>query len=359
MPYNKNLYINKWLLPFSWLYGLVVSLRAKLFDLGVLKQEKYDIPIICVGNITVGGTGKTPHVEYLVNLLKSHYKVAVLSRGYKRKSKGFVMAHHDSTASQIGDEPLQIKAKFPDIIVAVDSDRRRGINHLLDLEPSRRPDIILLDDAYQHRYVKPSYSILLTDFNRLMVFDKLLPAGRLREPVHNADRANIILVTKCPPDITPLDQRIGLKDLHVYPYQCVFYTTFKYGDLKPVFDDVTDNISVSKLKEKEVLIVTGIANPQPMYDYIKKHAKRYETIEYPDHYQFKNKDLQKIKSVFNNIQTTEKIIVVTEKDAVRLMQMKDVDPDLKKYMYYLPIEVSFVNKNEKEIFNSKVLEHVS
>ena len=203
--------INKKLLPLSWFYGLGVGLRNMLFEMGALKSKKYDVPIISVGNITVGGTGKTPHVEYLIELLKDHMNVAVLSRGYKRKSRGFVLADKDTPMTQIGDEPFQMKQKYPDIIVAVDGNRRRGIEKLIEGEAGKKADIILLDDAFQHRYVKPGINILLVDYHRLVIYDELLPAGRLREPVKSKDRADIVIITKCPKDLNPMEYRVITK----------------------------------------------------------------------------------------------------------------------------------------------------
>ena len=211
--------IKKLLLPLSALYGVVVWFRNKLFDWSILPSEEFSVPVICVGNITAGGTGKTPHVEYLIELLKKDYKVAVLSRGYKRKTSGFVLADTQSTVKTIGDEPLQIFKKFPDIIVAVDGNRRRGIKKLLNIPEEKRPEIILLDDAFQHRYVKPFLSILLIDSNRLIYEDTLLPAGRLRESRAGKDRANMVVVTKCSPELKPIDFRLISKHLDLYPYQ--------------------------------------------------------------------------------------------------------------------------------------------
>lgn len=357
MPHN-TLNIKKWLLPLSWLYGFVVFIRNKLFDWKLLKQKSYDIPVICVGNITVGGTGKTPHTEYLIELLQPNYRVAVLSRGYKRKSKGFVLADKDSTVDQIGDEPYQIKEKYPEVIVAVDSERQRGIETLLALTDNEKPDVILLDDAFQHRYVKPSFTILLTDYNRLMTKDKLLPAGRLREPVHYAEKANVVIVTKCPDGITPLDLRLLAKEIQVYPYQDLFYTSFRYGSLTPVFVENKEELSLRKMQNKDVLIVAGIANPRPFFRKVKRYAKQAETMEYADHYQFTAKDISDIKSRLITMGDKEKVIIVTEKDAARFRSMSDLDEDLKPILYYLPIRVSFVSEEDKKLFNNKIVDHV-
>ena len=257
--------INEWLLPFSWLYGLGVKLRNQLFDMGVLKSKSYDIPVISVGNITVGGTGKTPHTEYLVRLLSKKYKVAVLSRGYKRKSKGFLLATPDTPVEQIGDEPFQMKRKFPDIYVAVDKDRCHGIERLCDKSVAPDLDVIILDDAYQHRYVKPGVNILLVDYHRMIVEDRLLPAGRLREPKEGKNRANIVIVTKCPHDIKPMGIRVISKALNLYPYQKLYFSTFRYREMIPLFDKQASRRTLDQLAENEqVLLLTGIAMPEQM-----------------------------------------------------------------------------------------------
>ena len=209
--------INKWLLPLSWCYGLVVKLRNFLFETGALKSRSFTVPVIAVGNITVGGTGKTPHVEYLVDLLKNQFNVAVLSRGYKRKSKGFIIAQQDTPVHEIGDEPYQMKQKFPSVTIAVDKKRCHGIDMLMDNDS--KLDVVLLDDAFQHRYVKPGVNILLVDYHRLIIYDTLLPAGRLRESLDGKDRADIVIVTKCPKELKPMEYRVITKAMHLYPYQ--------------------------------------------------------------------------------------------------------------------------------------------
>lgn len=352
---NLSVPINKWLLPLAWLYGLVVYFRNKLFDCGVLKQKEFPLPVICIGNITVGGTGKTPHTEYLVNLLKNKYTVAVLSRGYGRKTKGFILSTITSTSEVIGDEPFQIKQKFPDIIVAVDEKRCRGIQYLLDAP--NPPDVILLDDAFQHRYVKPSLTILLTDSNRPMSHDVLLPAGRLRESISHSKKADIIIVTKCSDTLRSIDLSLLRYDIDPYPYQELFFTKFAYHKLIPMFGEVTDSINLNQLKDKHVLLVTGIASPMLMMDKLKNYTSKVELLSYADHYMFKEKDIAHIKTVFEKIASENKIIVTTEKDAARLMLISKIDKSLTKYLYYLPIEVVFI-KNTTQVFNEKVLDHV-
>lgn len=355
---QKSVHIKKWLLPLSWLYGIIVFFRNKLFDCNILKQKSYPIPVICIGNITVGGTGKTPHTEYLIELLSSQYRIAVLSRGYKRKTSGFILASKDSTAIEIGDEPYQIKSKFPNIQVAVDSKRQRGIENLLALPEKKRPEVILLDDAFQHRYVKPSFTVLLTDYNRLMTFDKMLPAGRLREPAHHAEKANIVIVTKCPTNLNPLNQRILSKELQVYPYQCLFFTSFQYGLLTPVFGNQQDQHPLAFASDKDVLIVTGIANPKPFHRKIRRVVKKAATSVYSDHHEFTQKDINDIVAKVEAMGDKPKMVIVTEKDAARLKSFPNLDESLKKILYFLPIQVAFVNEHDQETFNHKITEHV-
>lgn len=352
-------YINKWMLPLSWLYGMVVFIRKKLFDWRILKQVQYNVPVICVGNLTVGGTGKTPHIEYLVGLLKDRYRVAVLSRGYKRKSKGFVLATDSTNYQKIGDEPHQIKLKFPDIIVAVDENRRHGIETLLAMKDA--PDIILLDDAFQHRYVKPSLSILLSNYNRPVYTDKMLPAGRLREPASGMERANIVVVSKCPDTLKPIDMRIINHELNLFPYQTLVFTTTKYGNLVAMFNrkDLFNRIErpLETIKDKNVLLIAGIASPELLVDEIKKYTSSVKLLEYPDHHNFSAKDIKEIENEFQNM-GDKTITILTEKDAARLTNGNGLSEKLKSSMYYLPVEISFLQKEEEEIFNKKINKHV-
>lgn len=346
--------ISKWLLPFSWLYGFVVYIRNKFFDWGLLKHEEFEVPVICIGNITVGGTGKTPHTEYLIRLLSKQYRVAVLSRGYKRRSKGFVLATDSSTSAVIGDESFQIKKKYPDTIVAVDADRRRGIRKLLALE--NPPEIILLDDAFQHRYVKPSYTIILSDYNRPVYEDRLLPAGRLREPFSSMRNANMIIVTKCPDDLQPIDFRIISHDINVFPYQGLYFTSFTYKNIEPVFSGANHSDSLTALRNRHILLVTGIASPKALLKELSKYTEKIDTLTYPDHHNFGSKDIKHITNTFRSIKSEDKLILVTEKDAARLVSRKDIDEDLKQRLFYIPIEVTFVG--EAQDFDEKIYKHV-
>lgn len=352
---NKPVHVNKWLLPFSWVYGFIVFFRNKFFSWGIFKQEEFDIPVICVGNITAGGTGKTPHTEYIVGVLKDKYRVAVLSRGYGRKKKGYILADKDSTSLEIGDEPFQIKQKYPEIMVAVDGKRRRGIRNLLDLQTP--PEVIILDDAFQHRYVRPSYSVVLSNYNRPIYEDTLLPAGRLRESMSHLKKANIVVVTKCPKDMKPIDYRIISHDLNMYPYQDLYFSTFEYKNLKSIFYH-NDEMELDELKGRDILLVTGIASPSAILKELAKYTDKVETITYPDHYTFKKKDIKKIKKKFDSIQSDNKIIVVTEKDATRMVSNKILmEDEIRGKIYSLPIEVVFVD-SEGEKFDEKIIRHV-
>lgn len=358
MNNRKPIKINKWLIPFSWFYGSAVSIRNKFFKWGIYKRKEYPIPIICVGNISVGGTGKTPHTEYFINLLKEKYKVAVLSRGYKRKTDGFILSTMESTAKEIGDEPYQIKQKFGDqIIVAVDKNRCNGIEELLALK--NPPQVIIMDDGFQHRYVKPSYTIILSDYNRPIYEDKLLPAGRLREPARYLRQANDIIVTKCPESLLPLEYRLIGHDFNPFAFQGLYFTTFKYKELAPLFPrEDSKNLKLRELKNKSVLLVTAIASSKPLKEKLSENSSHLSTMQFADHYTFEKKDLKAIMSKFNKIDSDNKIIVVTEKDAGKLRSIKDFEDDLKPYFYYLPIEVSFLQKEHQEELNHKILEHV-
>ncbi|MBF1073980.1 MAG: tetraacyldisaccharide 4'-kinase, partial [Prevotellaceae bacterium] len=265
--------INRWLLPLSWLYGLAVSLRNELFALGILKERSFSIPVISVGNITVGGSGKTPHVEYLIRLLQDYIKVGVLSRGYKRKSHGYVLADDNSTMRDLGDEPYQIKQKFHDIYVAVDKNRCNGITRLTHDKATSNVGVILLDDAFQHRYVKPGLNILLVDYHRLIIYDRLLPAGRLREPLNGKQRADIVIITKCPRDLKPMEFRILTKAMDLFPYQQLFFTTIDYGTPQALFSDKT-----TSLNKYNVLLVTGIASPEQMENDMKHKCRSLTSL---------------------------------------------------------------------------------
>lgn len=350
------IHINEWLIPLSWLYGIGVGFRNQLFNIGLLKQHDYDIPIISVGNITVGGAGKTPHVEYLIRLLKDKVKVAVLSRGYKRKTHGYVLANDSSTVTDIGDEPYQMKQKYQDVHIAVDKKRVDGIAHITGDAETNDTDVILLDDAFQHRYVKPGINILLVDYHRLIIYDKLLPAGRLREPQSGKNRADIVIITKCPKDLKPMEFRVLTKAMNLYPYQSLYFTTIEYESLTPLFAKEKSTIEKEALGDKHVMLITGIASPKQIIIDLKPHVKEMTTLAFSDHHQFKSKDIMKINETFNAIKG-EKIIVTTEKDATRLEQLEGLSEEVKQNLYVLPIKVKFMINQEEE-FNDKIIDYV-
>ena len=346
--------INKWLLPLSWFYGMAVNLRNTLFSIGILKSRSFDVPVIAVGNITVGGSGKTPHVEYLIRLLKDSCRTAVLSRGYKRKSKGFVQATANTTMPEIGDEPFQMKQKYPGVIVAVDKDRCHGIDMLV--ENDKDIDVILLDDAFQHRYVKPGINILLVDYHRLIIYDRLLPAGRLREPLNGKDRADIVIVTKCPKDLKPMEYRVITKAMNLYPYQRLFFSTIEYGDLQSVFNETTGAAVLSQLKDRHVLLLTGIASPRQMSHDLEPLIPQLTPLTFSDHHNFTKKDVELINSTFAAL-PSPKLIITTEKDVTRLRLVEGLSDEVRQNTYVLPINVCFLQE-QAEVFNQQIIDYV-
>ena len=330
--------------PLSWIYGAVTGVRNWLFDMKILKEEEYDIPVIGVGNITVGGTGKTPHVEYLISRLAADYSIAVLSRGYKRKTKGFVLANSKSTPDILGDESFQIYQKFGmKVQVAVCESRREGIAELKRLFPSLQ--LIILDDSFQHRWVKPKVNILLTEYGRPFYKDNLLPLGRLRESPKQVNRADMVIVTKCPEDMLPINFRIVSKELDLMKYQKLFFSRYEYGSLRPVFpDDSPYSASLGMLNSSDgVLLLTGIAHPRYFVRHFRNYPFKVKVDHYPDHHDFTREDIQEITERFKALPGDRKIIVTTEKDAVRLMFNPYFPRALKPYTFYLPVTVRMVN----------------
>ena len=346
---------NFFLKIFSWIYGLVVSTRNEMFDLKILSSREFDFPIISVGNITVGGTGKTPHTEYIISLLKSKFKVASLSRGYKRKTRGFLLAEQDSTVRQVGDEPLQMKIKFSDVLVAVDTKRARGIEKLMDLPD--RPEVVILDDAYQHRYVTPGINILLTDYERLITKDSLLPLGRLRESASNRSRANIIIVTKCPAELKPIEERIITKELTIRPYQNLYFTRLEYGNVLPVYPEVIQGTGDNILNGRAILLVTGIANPAPLKNYLMHQSHYIRDISFSDHHNYTSKDLDLIIANFNTLPDKERIIITTEKDMVHFRELANVPDLIKENLFYIPLMICFLDSGGKD-FDQKIIKYV-
>ena len=346
--------INRWLQPLSWFYGLGVRFRNTLFETGFLKSRSFSIPVISVGNITVGGTGKTPHVEYLIRLLQDHSRVAVLSRGYKRKSHGFQIANESSTARTIGDEPFQMKQKFPKVIIAVDKNRVHGIEALN--QKYQDIDVILLDDAFQHRYVKPGINILLVDYHRLIIYDTLLPAGRLREPLTGKNRADMVIITKCPKDLKPMEYRVITKAMDLYPYQQIFFTTLEYGELTPLFKKEAPTVNLDKLKDHNALLLTGIASPRQMKEDLTPVVSKLSMLSFPDHHAFSQKDIEQISSEFAKL-PSPKCIITTEKDAARFIGLEGLSNEIKENIYILPVRIKFM-LNQEEKFNENIIGYV-
>lgn len=354
--------INKWLYPFSFLYGLGVNLRNQLFDWRILPSRSYDVPIICIGNITVGGTGKTPHTEYLIKLLQKDFQVAVLSRGYKRKTKNFVLATLETPMMNIGDEPYQMKQKFPHVHVAVDADRCNGVEQLCAPNISPEVDVVLLDDAYQHRYVKPGINILLVDYHRMIGEDALLPAGRLREPERGKNRANIVIVTKCPPNMKPMDYRIINKQMELFPYQKLYFSTLTYDELTPLAHNAKDTPPATRPlssieKDEKVLLLTGIASPKQLLQDLEQYTSHIKTATFPDHHAFTAKDIAQVKRQFDLMGEGKKLIITTEKDATRLINHPHLDETLKNSIYILPVKIEFL-LNQQESFNENIISYV-
>jgi len=348
--------IRRWLLPLSWFYGLAVDIRNALFDMGVLPSVSYDIPIINVGNITVGGTGKTPHVEYLIRLLSDRYRVAVLSRGYKRKTSGYLLSSVASTIEEIGDEPWQIKQKYPDVYVAVDANRRRGIERLMTDEATKDVEVILLDDAYQHRYVKPGHNILLVDYHRIISDDRLLPAGCLRERPSSSRRATTVIVTKCPGHITAMGFRVILSALHIRPYQQLFFSTFAYGTMRQLWGNGSLDPEALRKENTHVLLLTGIGNPRQMEQDMRRFVQHITPLSFPDHHYYTKRDADTIHQALLALPKPH-IIVTTEKDAARLLHLQGLSEEVKRCTYVLPIEIRIM-RDEKDKFDKTITSYV-
>lgn len=346
------------LYPFSFLYGMAVYFRNRFYDWNILKSKEFDVPVISIGNITVGGTGKTPHVEYLIELLKDKFEVATLSRGYKRKTRGFLYVESNSSVAGVGDEPLQMKRKFPDVTVSVCENRVKGAEKLFERKGDKTPDVLILDDAFQHRRIIAGINILLIDYNRPIKEDMLLPAGRLRESAAQMKRANIIIFTKCPPgEVTPIMRRILQKEVKLKPYQELFFTTFEYDKIQPVFAGGELKKDFYSKKTHAILVVTGIAYPRLIPEYLKTFSLEMDLVQFSDHHNYSKDDIRLIMSRFEKLKTPNKIIVTTEKDAVRFLELRELDDQFKNALYYLPFKVKFLDE-EGKLFNKKILNYV-
>ena len=345
------------LYPLSIIYGIIVYVRNSLYDYKILKSTDFEIPVISIGNITVGGTGKTPHTEYLVELLQKHVQVATLSRGYKRKTKGFLLVQPDSPVTEVGDEPLQIKQKFPLVTVAVDENRVHGIRELFKNSQQLSPDVVLLDDAFQHRRVTAGINILLIDYNRPVDKDSLLPLGRLRERKYQQRRANVIVYTKCPDEITPITRRIIMKDVNLRPYQSLYFTTMIYGEPKAVFPDLA--VAIPPFHEKRIssLMLSGIASPGQFRKYLSSKTNLLDELIFGDHHFFTVKDLNLIGQKYENCKTKDLFILTTEKDAMRLRDEHALPDEVKSRMFYIPVKIKFLDSEGKS-FEKKIVSYV-
>ncbi|WP_299625583.1 tetraacyldisaccharide 4'-kinase [uncultured Tenacibaculum sp.] len=330
------------LFPFAILYNIVTAIRNFFYDTGVFTSTSFQLPVIVVGNLSTGGTGKTPQIEYLIRLLKDRYKVAVLSRGYKRKTKGFLLLNNTHNAEDVGDEPLQFFSKFKNIDVAVDANRTEGIQRLIT---DINPEVILLDDAFQHRKVKAGYYILLTKFDELYANDFLLPTGNLRESRRGRSRANTIIVTKCPQNLSEDQQERIKKKLKPTADQEVYFTSIGYNETLKGDREVL----LSELQNSEIVLVTGIANPKPLLQFLDRNQLKFQHINFPDHHNFTSSDVSKINTTYESITSVNKIILTTEKDYMRLKGKIS-------NLVYIDIETKFLNKEDS--FTTDVLNFI-
>lgn len=331
-----------WLAPFSFLYGAGVAVRHKLFDWKILHSEEYDIPIVCVGNITVGGTGKTPMTEMLAGHFKQRYNVAILSRGYKRRTKGYVEAEVKSSFLDIGDEAKLIKQRHPDIVVAVCEKRTVGISEIRRRHP--QVNLVILDDGFQHRYVEPWINVILVDYTRPVYSDHMLPWGTLRDSVAQLHRAQHIIMTKCPPDMSPLDKRIVRKWLKPYPYQSLYFTTMECGGALPLFPE---GIGGEPAERGSVVAMSGIGNPKSFHESLGSRYRLEDEIVFPDHHPYRRRDLGLMERALENAPQGS-VIVTTEKDAVKLTGSKKIPEKLRSKLFYQPLTVNFYDNSAHE-----------
>ena len=337
------------LLPFALMYWLAIGIRNWLYNKNILKSASFGLPLICVGNLSVGGTGKSPMVEYLVVNLKDKFRVATLSRGYKRKTKGYALANENTTALEIGDEPMQFHLKFPDVPVAVGEQRIVAIPQLLHDKPDTQA--IILVDAFQLLSLKAGLNILLTEYNNLFTRDFYLPTGDLRDLKGSYKRAEVIVVTKCKPDITEAEKQKVIKEIQPVPGQQIFFAAIQYGEMYHISSSETITIS----EKAEVLLVTGLANPRPLKKMLEQHSNSYHMLQYSDHHIFTIDDLNEIKKRFESIETTNKIILTTEKDAVRLIKFNNEIAGLP--LYVIPVRHQFLF-NEGDAFDKLVTDFI-
>ncbi len=340
------------LYPFATLYGIIMLLRNKMFDWGILPSQTFTIPLIGVGNLSVGGTGKTPHVEYLVRLLeKQNFKVAVLSRGYGRRTKGFILAQNHMSTHELGDEVLQYKNKFKNLVVAACENRVKGVKKLLKMFPEL--DVILLDDVYQHRYIKPGINILLTPYSNLFIHNFIFPTGRLREFRSGAKRADIICVSKSPKVLSPIVVKDYYQRIKPQKHQRFIFSFLAYEKCVPLYNK---NLTLPT-KIYAILMVTGIANPSLLEEHLTNYCSELFKIKFRDHHNFKKRDIEKIIEKFNNIYSVNKIIVTTEKDAKRLDKPAIKEMLQEVPVFYIPIKVQ-IHEPYKQDFDNQIIRYV-
>jgi tetraacyldisaccharide 4'-kinase len=345
-------FVHLLLLPLSFCYGLLMMVRNWMFNTGILKSAVFDVPVISIGNLSAGGTGKTPHTEYLIRLLKDRFFVATLSRGYGRDSTGYILASRRSNYKYIGDEPMQVVRKFPEIKVAVDTRRERGINALLKKFPSL--NVILLDDAFQHRRIKPGLSILLTDYLHLYTEDHVIPSGMLREFRCGAKRADVIVVTKTPKVFSPITRRRIIDELKPKPHQQVFFSYIRHHEPVAAFDWPDP----FQQRYSYILLFSGIAYDDPLREHLERKCTELVRMKFNDHHPFSEEDLRAVKDKFENLPSQKKVIVTTEKDLMRIRT-----PELSQILrglpiFYIPIDTEF-HGTDKEQFDKTVVEYVA
>lgn len=329
------------LYPISLLYGIIVWLRNKLYDAGLISSIQFSVPVISVGNLSTGGTGKTPHIEYLIRLLQYEYKTATMSRGYKRNTTGFYLAGPGTDAAMIGDEPMQFHHKFPEVVISVCEDRMTGIPRLLGERPDI--DVVLLDDAFQHRSVKPGLNILIIDHAKPFYKDFILPFGSLRESRKAYKRAGIIIVSKCPADISAAEQQAMIRKINPLPHQSIFFSKIAYRHMADLFSGEPASLPPSA----HVVMVSGIAKPEPMLEYLRQQAQEVHLLRYPDHHYFSQHNLEEIHQTFTNWDVSGKVIVTTEKDAARLLIHRDILEAWKVQILVLPVAVQFLKNGQQ------------
>lgn len=339
------------LAPISFIVSAVTSIRNWMFDDGIIKSWHVDVPTICVGNMSVGGAGKTPHVEYIVRMLSPRFKVGVLSRGYKRRSSGFILADENSTVDDLGDEPMQMHEHFPDVPIAVCEHRVRGINQLCRMVPDLQ--VVVLDDGFQHRRLKAGFYVLLTPHDRLYVNDHVMPWGSLREPISGAMRAQAVVVTKCPPNMQPIDKRVITSALKILPFQQLYFSSFSYGKPYRVFTPENDEANV--MGTIRPIVVTGIVHPEYLTAELDNMQIEYQLLAFADHHRFTRGDINKITNAYKEHYAN--CILTTEKDAERLRNCPYLTDEIKHVLYAMPIEVDM--QNQTELFQKQIIDYVT